>query len=83
MKDNLTETANEAMTMAQYQQMATIMSNVNNTSNVANSNSNANVNVSVNQTFNEADASEIRSGIYDGSKEITTAIEHAIRRFNT
>lgn len=83
MKDNLTDTANEAMTMAQYQQLATIMSNVNNSSNVANTSSSANVNVSVNQTFNEADASEIRSGIYDGSKEITTAIEHAIRRFNT
>lgn len=83
MKDNLTDTANEAMTMAQYQQLATIMSNVNNSSNVANASSNANVNVSVNQTFNEADTSTIKEGIYDVGSQIANDIAQASRRFNT
>ena len=83
MKDTITESANEAMTVAQYQKLATVMSNVNNSSNVANANTSSHVNVNVSQTFNESDSSTIRQGIYDMGSDLANQITQATRRFNT
>ena len=82
MKDSMTDVASEAMSMQQAQNLATILSNSNNISNIANSNT-SNVNVNISQNFNEADTSEIRAGVYDVGSEIVERISQASRRFNT
>lgn len=85
MKDSMYDVAEEAMSMEEAEKYATLLSTANNVSNIANNNTsnNSNVNVNISQNFNEADTSEIRSGVFDIGSEIDKYISQASRRFNT
>lgn len=77
----LSDMAKAAISIQEAEQLATMMSSINNT-NIANTTNNTPINIQVAQNFHNADVTDMQNGIYDVTTILKDELSQASRRFN-